>query len=254
MAKKTTSLLLMIAWLIAAPALALPPSGPINSGVSASPKTNTADTANTQPGGAKPKSKGDSESEPKSTGYGKTHGLLGPVTLGPTIGIAIPHPANVGLEGRYLDIVGFAFNYGFLPQITLKGNSAKINSWDIRARIFPFRGGFFLGVAYGNQELNGSRSEQIAGSPQSTSVTISTTTLTPHFGWRWVYDAGFVWGFDFGVQLAQSNSTVLKTSASLAQQADPLYQELVDDLNELGDKIGKQMLPFVTLLHVGYMF
>ena len=81
---------------------------------------------------------------------------------------------------------------------------------------------------------------------------ISTTTLTPHIGWRW--GSRFVWGFDLGVQLALSHKNTLTTTASAGQQADPAYTAAINDLNKVADDIGSQTLPFITVLHFGFMF
>ncbi len=201
-----------------------------------------------------------SESIPSSstedTGYGKTRGLLGPVTFGPTIGISLPQFANIGLEGRWLDIVGFAFNYGFLPETSIPGYDAKVKSrsWDIRLRVHPFRGAFFLGVAMGNQTLTGTRADSILGIPQTTSIDVSESTLTPHLGWRWFYKSGFVWGLDLGVQIPQTTKTTLTSTASALQQAAAQYAGLQNDLNKVSEDIGKQKLPMITMVHLGWMF
>lgn len=173
--------------------------------------------------------------------------------LGPTVAIAIPHPANVGLEGRFFHkLAGFAFTYGFLPEMTVSDVSAKMTSWDLRARLHPFRGAFFLGAAYGNQDLTGRRSENILGTSQSTTLKISTTTFTPHIGWRW--GDRFVFGIDLGVQLSLKHKNTLTTTASGAQQSDPAYTQAINDLNKIADDIGSATLPFITLLHFGFMF
>ncbi len=172
--------------------------------------------------------------------------------LGPAVAVAIPHPLNVGLECKLYNWAGFAFDYGFLPSITISNVSVKMNSWDVRARLFPFQGAFFLGVAYGKQDLTGTRSENILGTAQTTTMKISTTTLTPHIGWRW--GSRFVWGFDLGVQLAPSHKNTLTTTASAGQQSDPAYTSAVNDLNKVADDIGSATLPFITALHFGFMF
>ncbi len=197
-----------------------------------------------------------SSSESTDSGYGKTRGLLGPVTFGPAIGVSLPQFYNLGLEGRWLDIIGFAFNYGFLPELTIPGYDAKVKSrsWDVRLRVHPFRGSFFLGVALGNQTLTGTRSDLILGTPQTTSVSVSESTLTPHLGWRWFYKSGFVWGMDLGVQLPQKTTTTLTSTASSLQQAAAQYAGLQNDLNKVSEDIGKQVLPMFTMLHFGWMF
>lgn len=188
-------------------------------------------------------------------GYGKTQGLLGPVTLGPTIGAALPHPMNVGLEGRYMDRFGFAFNYGFLPELKIPFGDAKakLNSWDLRARWFPMRGAFFLGVALGRQTLTGVRNDQVLGESQESTLSADTNYLSPHLGWRWVAESGFVWGVDLGWQIAQSYSSTFTTTASATQQDAAEFLGLKKDLEGMGNDIAKTSLPFVTVLHVGFM-
>lgn len=192
-------------------------------------------------------------------GYGKTEGLLGPVTLGPTVGIALPHPVNVGLEGRYLDLFGFAFDYGFLPQVTVSSVQAKINAYDARLRWFPFRGSFFIGAAYGKQKLSGSKSQTVNVSgvsvPATVGMDIDTTYIAPQLGWRWEWESGFVVGIDFGWQFVTTSGSTLTTNITDPTITSlPDYQKIVSDVNDVGNKIGKQGLPNITLLQFGYMF
>mgnify|MGYP001580186530 CR=1 FL=1 len=214
------------------------------------------------PSQAKPsKESDDNAPASSSTGYGKTRGLLGPVTVGPMINIvSIPGGA---IEAKYTDLLGFGLKFTFLPAITLGGSSIGYNTFDGRARWFPFRGSFFLGAAFGNQSLTASGSNSIStgGGSITTDLNIGVSTLylTPHLGWRWVWESGFMMGMDFGWQAALATTTTLTLSlsdktAEAAVKATDDYKTLESNVTSMGDRIGKAGLPSLTLLSMGYLF
>jgi hypothetical protein len=172
--------------------------------------------------------------------------------IGPTVSLALPRPINLGVEGRYTPFFGFAANYGFLPTLTISNASVKFNSFDIKARIFPFGKSLFLGAAFGVQNLTGSAIDATTSS--TVSLNVKTVFLTPTVGWRWQGSGGFVFGIDFGWQLPLSSSSELTSNASAAAQANASYLSTKSDVEKAGNDIGKTGLPSLTLLHFGWMF
>lgn len=195
-------------------------------------------------------------SSDRSEGYGKTYGLLGPVTVGPHVALGLPRPLNVGLEAKFLDIVGVGFNYGALPTLTISNVKVKFNAFDGRVRWFAFRGAFFVGAGVGQQTLAVNKTDTILTVPLTVSADVKTTYLTPHIGWRWQWASGITLGMELGYQHALSSKTTLATSPVLpgAVTATAEYQKISTDVNDAGKKFGDQGLPHFTLLQIGYMF
>ncbi len=187
------------------------------------------------------------------SGYGKTRGYLGPITLGPTMSASIStYPIQLGVEGRYLDMFGFALTYGFFPELSFDSAKAKASAFDARLRWFPFNGAFFLGATLGFQNLTGTGS--ISGSSATSTIDVKTTFWTPTLGWRWAWESGFVMGLDFGWQMAVSSTSTFSTNASAIVQATSEYQNTKTDVEKVGKDLGNTALPSITLIHIGYMF
>lgn len=238
-----------IAWAESAPS-ATDPAGKAPAPAAETPKATPAGVAK----GAKVEAAKKSDATDYK-GYGKTRGVLGDVTFGPSIAIlGFPHPAEVSLEGKYLDLFGFQAAYGFLPEITISNVKAKMNAWDVRARWFPFRGAMFIGAAYGQQTLTGSKSDTISGVPVQATVEVKTNYITPHLGWRWVWESGFFMGVDFGWQLASSAKTTVSTNAPAAVQATTEYISLRGKVTDAGNDLGETGLPSVTFIRLGWLF
>lgn len=221
-------------------------------------KTSTVKAPEVKATEVKTETKAVVDSRPDSEG-----GLLGPVTLGPSVSLALPSPINLGVEGRFLDHLGFGVNYGFLPEFTFSGAKLKLTSFDARVRVFPFGGAFFLGTSLGRQSITASNTTVTTVSGQSVTSTVSldanTVYATPSIGWRWGGRKGFVFGIDFGYQVSLSSSSTLATTfsdplAQAAVEADPEYAKNKADAEKVGRDVGDASLPAFTALHISYLF
>lgn len=190
----------------------------------------------------------------KAEADAKTGGLLGPVSLGPTAALGLPQPLRLGLEGRFTDYLGFAGTYGFLPTLTFGTVAVKFNAIDLRARVFPFGGSFFLGASIGQQTMGASASDSISGQTTTVGLDVKTIFLTPTLGWRWGGRTGLIFGFDLGWQMALSSSSTFTTNAGAAVEATTQYQTLKTDTEKKGNDLGKVGMPHTTLFQVGYLF
>jgi len=198
-------------------------------------------------------------------GYGKTHGYLGPVTLGPMITLlAFPVPIGLGVEGRLLDILSFGVEYSLFPTLTLGGVGVHFNSYDAKLRIHPFLGAFMLGVAVGKQSLGAKARFDYSVAPGISSgaqikAEVNTTFVTPHLGWRWISKTGFMFGMEFGWQKALHADTDVgvkfdNPALQDAIEADKDYQEKRQDVEDIAEKLGELGLPIVALLQFGFLF
>ena len=84
---------------------------------------------------------------------GDVGGLFGALRIGAFGGVGFPRPLSVEGMVKFADVVGLGLEYGALPDITVSGVTASLSAIDVDLRVFPWRGGFFVGVAMGRQEL-----------------------------------------------------------------------------------------------------
>lgn len=195
---------------------------------------------------------------------------LGDTGVGPTIFFGFPHPLNLGIEAKYASKFGFAVDYGsFSKSFNSSGfeMTAKITNLDVRGLWFPWKKSFFLGLILGQQHLSadGHKNYKFKYKEQEVEVLVSgtvrivTSYLTPHLGWNWEYDSGFNIGFELGYQLAlrASSSVDFETEDPLVNEVltgTDKYEAFQDDAEAAGRAIGKMPCPYVTLLHLGWLF
>ena len=179
--------------------------------------------------------------------------------------------------------VTFALGAGGLS-VPIKGSSGAsidLGISDVQGlvRWHPFHGAFFLGAALGYQAIKGSASDtfsftvpQTNGIPPSLAgnysikataqASVDSPYLTPQFGWFWVFHSGFCIGLDFGVQVPLASKTELSFTTdnpytnvvlSYLEQLQQ-YQNLQNQVQDAGNKVGKLVLPYTTLLRLGWMF
>jgi hypothetical protein len=178
------------------------------------------------------------------TGYGKSEGLIPGVLIGPKLALVnLPTP-GFGVEAKFAgNLLGASFDYGLIPDITITDVTVGMHAWNVGAKIYPFRGSFFLGALYGNRNFTGSKVDASTG--LKAAVDISSTYIAPELGWRWVWNSGFFLGMDLGWQFVTSSSVTLTAPGGISQQT-------VNDVQSKGNDIGKAGLPVLGLLQVGF--
>ncbi len=186
----------------------------------------------------------------------------------PTILVGFPHPINFAMDLRVEGTFGVGIGLGKAsytlasaqPPLTLGSSNLEA-----RIRWFPFEGAFFLGGILGWQKLSTAASNNIRVAstdvPTHLKLTVSGPYITPHLGWIWVIGSGFTLGIEGGIQLPFSqrsnfDATTNETFTPIfdAVKTTEAYHSLEQDLNNAGEKIGEQILPFVTLLRIGWTF
>lgn len=175
--------------------------------------------------------------------------------VGPSVTLlGFPTPFRFGVEAKYDNLVGLSIDYGLFPSLTFSNIKVKYNSWRIGAQVYPFRGSFYLGVGIGKQNFDGSLVKDTAGTSVTYALTINTTIITPHLGWRWVSMSGFFWGMEVGAQLAASSSATFSSDAPAALQSTPEYTQNKADIEDKGKTFGQTTLPAFALVQFGWMF
>lgn len=186
------------------------------------------------------------------------HGLLGPVRLGPSIGVGAPEALQVGALVTYAKVVGVSFAWGTLPKVTVPGTGGATvtrSSLEADLRGYPFRGPFFVGLGVGHARTRGSMDAEVraykTSIPASASARIETTYLSPKLGVLFVTRSGFAIGADGGVEIPVSGSEPELTQSSLGLTT-PVQSD--NQLVGVARRIAKSPLPFLNVLRVAYMF
>ena len=137
--------------------------------------------------------------------------------------VGLPQPVGVSGLVKVHDLLGVGGGVGILPGplgaalLGLAGvNDGQLSSWAVEgeARLFPFRGAFWLGGAVGRMSL--SASGQSKGTPAAVEVT--TLYASPRLGWLGVWGSGFTLGLDLGVQIPLAPE--VHVAASSLQQSN----------------------------------
>ncbi len=171
----------------------------------------------------------------------------GPVRVGVLVGlVSVPRPLGVELFGRFGDYLGAGVGYSALPSglgdvaLSLAGVSdvtLESAALEGELRLFPFRGSFFVGSAFGRQTLSATAHQ----SGVTVAADMTTYFVTPRIGWLAVWDSGLSLGLDLGVQLPLSSDITVTSNNSQA----------ASDARSVAKAIGDTPLPSVNL-RLGY--
>lgn len=191
------------------------------------------------------------------------------IRVGPTAQIGFPHPITYGVEALLADLVSLGFSTGSYNVTQIDKANVKIKSWDVFARWHPFAGNFFVGGAYGHQDIDGRFEDDVnltlngfpTTVPARVDAAIKSNYISPRFGWMGVYPSGLTLGFEVGAQIPLSPDTSVDATvpgvspleeAAVKSTAD--YQDLKKQADDAVKILGKKTLPFLTLLKVGWLF
>ncbi len=160
-------------------------------------------------------------------------------------GVGFPRPLSLEAIARVHRIVMFGAEYSFLPQTSIASVDARLWSAAGDLRVFPFKGGFFIGVRGGYQELSAGATLSAAnlGSYRE-SVDMATWFVNPRMGFLWMWKP-FALGIDAGVQIPVA--TKLTRSSALSAVAP----ELDEHVRMATSLLGRSVIPTVDLLRVG---
>jgi hypothetical protein len=170
--------------------------------------------------------------------------------VGALAGIGFPRPLTiegvVGI-GRALAVGG---EYGFMPQATIGGVDMSLWSLAGAARVFPFRGPFFLGFRAGHQRFDAGMSASLGplGSVTET-LTVDTWFINPRIGALWMWDSWLAVGIEAGLQIPLSSSISSTLPPNLP--SDPRITRATNTLNAVTDTLGNNVLPTIDLLKIG---
>ncbi len=208
------------------------------------------------------------DQKPQDAEREEDFGLFGPIRLGPSAALTVPHIFNFGIDVMYENLASVSVAGGRYRR-TVNSVDVEMRNWEIIGRWFPWHGSFFVGGAYGQQGLTALAQKDVSTTLKGVDLTIPTTLrlevttsyFTPQVGWMAIWDSGFLLGFDFGYQVALSSSANLQVafqdvSASLEEslKASAEYQVEKKKVEDAAENFGKKNLPYITLLRMGCLF
>lgn len=178
----------------------------------------------------------------------KSEGIIPGILFGPKLSIvSLPTPA-VGIEVKAYQLLGASFDYGFIPDFTVSNVTLGLKTWNVAAKVYPFRGAFFLGATLGAYTFTGKSTVTDAnGQSVAAKLDVSATFIGPELGWRWVWRSGFFTGLDLGWQFPLNYKSTLDVAGGVPAGT-------IKDVRDNADKYVKSGLPALGLFQLGWFF
>jgi hypothetical protein len=190
---------------------------------------------------------GSARAETKDDGASREGRAHDAVRVGAFGGVGFPRPLSIEAMVLFDELVGVGAEYSVMPSLTVSGVDATFHAWDVDARVFPFRNGFFLGLAAGRQHLGASTSIALPSSLGSipAEVTADTWFINPRIGFLTTLKWGLTLGIDAGVQIPVSVDITNTIPSELAAR---------EQANGIARTFGDSVLPTIDLFRLGLMF
>ncbi|SMF03255.1 hypothetical protein [Pseudobacteriovorax antillogorgiicola] len=192
----------------------------------------------------------------------------------PIISTGVPHPVDIGVGkikpkgvSHLLTLGTFDANLGGKGKV--KNLKADLNHLEYKFRHEPFwEHPVYWEIGFGYQQILISGEQEIDLSNEGTKVPvpidaaidIKSLYTAIHFGMVFYRRGGFYNGFGFGYQIpfySQADIDASFTGDGVIDDAirsTSSYQEVENDLEELGVKAGKYGLPYLQIIELGYRF
>lgn len=171
-----------------------------------------------------------------------------PVRIGALLGVGFPRPLAATVLVAPTSRTAFGGELSFSPAITLA--PVTIQAWGVAAdaRVFPFRGAFFVGVRGGFQRLTMTATMNVpTRGAVSVEAVAETAFVNPRAGFMWRTESGLTFGVDAGVELP-----VHPTLRALWPVETP--DGVKRSVTRVADALGNAPTPSVDLLRVGMLF
>jgi hypothetical protein len=168
--------------------------------------------------------------------------------LGVIGGIGFPRPLALEAMVKIDRVVALGLEYSLLPKASFGGVDARLWGLAADARVFPFRGAFFVGLRAGRQVIDARATVDVASYGSfSESARAETWFVNPRAGFLWTWRSGFTVGLDAGVQIPLSNTRSSSLPAGLPIDVDSTIASIVGPF-------GGSVTPTVDLLRIGFLF
>ncbi len=175
-------------------------------------------------------------------------------------GLGLPHGLSGGLEflhqsKRWSTAIELGA-FGFKPDDEDKDSKDEFGlaSFEVTGRYHPAAGSFYVAASVGKQAVFARRTQTFLSEEVTPEVTLDNTFASPKFGWFWQFNSGINFGVELGAQIPLTTDVKIKDGTTNALILnDPEYIKIKKDVNDLAERLGKQVLP-VALVRFGYAF
>jgi hypothetical protein len=168
------------------------------------------------------------------------------VRAGALAGVGFPRPFAIEGLVKLERIVALGAEWSVMPRTSLFGVDTSLWSLAADARLFVFRGMFFVGLRGGYQRADASTTISVAGLGSARgAVGVDTWYVNPRLGVLWTWKPGLTFGADAGLQIP------VKSTVSSDLPAIVMSDGRVDTVTAL---FARDVLPTVDLLRVGWLF
>ena len=165
-------------------------------------------------------------------------------------GVGFPRPLAIEGLAKIENMVGLGVEYSVLPTLDISGVRTSFYAIAADARVFPFKNAFFVGLRAGRQHLGGNSDITVSGyGVVRESVSVDSTFINPRLGFLWTWEPGITLGIDAGVQIPVSPSE----TSSIPRSSIPASITVDDDIVRVTNTLGKNVLPTVDLLKIGFL-
>lgn len=171
-----------------------------------------------------------------------------PFRIGAIAGIGFPRPLAIEGMIEVGGVLALGIEYSTMPKTSIMGVDTRFWALAGDARLFPFKGGFFIGLRGGRQVLTASTTIDLgAYGAYAQSGAAETWFVNPRIGFLWTWSSGFTVGIDAGVQIPIGPSLTTTLPAGLPPQVDAT-------IASVANTFGNGVTPTVDLLRVGFLF
>jgi hypothetical protein len=176
------------------------------------------------------------------------------VKVGALAGVSFPRPLSIEGIVKLERAIAVGAEYSSLPDLTI--SSVQVGCWAVAgsARVFPFRGPFFIGLRAGRQHLRASASVSAYGYNAPVGLSVDTTFLNPQLGLLWTWSPGITLGVDAGLQVPLSSQSSSAFQGTVPTIAQPYVTSARHDAENVAKAIGQTPLPTLDLIRVGFLF
>ncbi len=165
-------------------------------------------------------------------------------------GLGLNYQDASQMWGAGLEYSGFSVKQGTAPEL-----KAALSQIKLHARYHPWAGSFYTGLYLGSQTTTIEGTDVYLGQRLTAKVEIKNNFVTPHIGWQWIYESGFMYGLELGAQVntgAKIDFTDPTSEATILNDAN--YQADRKKVEDEGKKFGSSTIPHIVLFRFGYMF
>lgn len=180
-----------------------------------------------------------------------------PISITPSISVLnFPHPLDLGFEVDFEDLIGLKVSKSLQPSYSKDNMDGKINDFNIQARGYPFRGGWFIGAAFGSHSFSGHKRESVNGFDTDFYADGRSNYFYPSTGYKLIFNGGFTLGFEIGWIFPQDGTGSVRTSQdnNPLVYSDPDYQRYHRDAESTVRNYSNRGLPSIGLLELGWTF